>query len=210
MSRGLSVAMLAAINAARVRPAYFVRLALDTGDVLVWSGIGTYTLGGLDYVGVGDFGGISEIEEGKQLAANGLTLSLSGVPSDMIALSLAEKYRGRFAYVRMVLFDLDTGAGIADPVIVFAGRIDTMNVTDTGNTATLNVACESRLVDLERARERRYTDEDQRQLHPGDTSFRYVAALQDKNIEWNQKTNAGATGSTQSTAFFHGRSIPLQ
>jgi hypothetical protein len=118
----------------------------------------------------------------------------------MIALSLAEKYRGRFVYVRMALFNVDTLALILDPVVVFAGRIDTMTISDTGPTATLSVSCESRLVDLERARERRYTDEDQRELHPSDTSFRYVAALQDKNIEWNQKTNAGATAQSTSAA----------
>lgn len=193
MSRGLSVAMLAAINAARVRPAYFVHLALDTGALRVWSGTGTYTLDGADYLGVGDFGGQSEIEEGKTIAANGLALSLSGVPSDQIAMTLAEKYRGRTVYERMVLFDLSTLAPIADPAIVFAGRIDTMAIRDDGPTSSISVACESRLVDLDRARERRYTHEDQQELYPGDTSFRYVPGLQDKEVPWNQKPNAGAS-----------------
>ena len=204
MSRGLSIAMLAAANAANVRPAYFVRLVFDTGDMLLWTGAGNYTLDGLVYTGVGTLGNISEIEEGKAITANGINLSLSGIPSDMIALTLTEKYRGRSAFVRMVLFDLSTLAAIADPVMIFAGRIDTMSISDGGDSSSISLACESRLVDMDRARERRYTDEDQKELHPGDTSFRYVDGLQDKQIEWGQKTNAGASAKTISFPMYHG------
>lgn len=89
----------------------------------------------------------------------------------------------------MALFDTATAAMLNDPIPVFAGRMDTMRLQDTGETTTVTVSCESRLIDLERARERRYTDEDQKELYPDDRGFEYVADLQDKEVLWGRNAS---------------------
>jgi hypothetical protein len=47
----------------------------------------------------------------------------------------------------------------------------------------VTLSCESRLVDLERAEVRRYTDADQQGEHPGDRFFEFVPALQEAEIK---------------------------
>ena len=189
MSRTLTSAMIAACAAQQVAPAYFVELIFDSAPLRVWSGRGNITWSGRTFTGTGDFGGISEIEESGKVAANGIELSLSGIPSSMISLAMAEPYRGRRVYVWLGFFNTTTWALIADPVAVFAGRMDTMRIKDSGETATIALSCESKLIDMQRARERRYTYEDQQDLFPGDKGFEYVAGLQEKELFWGRESS---------------------
>jgi hypothetical protein len=202
MSRGLSSTLLAAVAAKTIRPAIFVFMDFASGAVRAWTGKGDFTWGGNTYAGIGSFGGISEVEETGNPVANGLTLTLSGIPSTLLATSLDRtQYRGRRVRVWHGFFNVtgDTAALIDTPVASFAGRMDVMTPTDTGETSTIALTCENRLVDLERSRERRYTDADMQQLNPGDGSFRYVAGLQDKQFNWGQATDSGATAGAPST-----------
>jgi hypothetical protein len=118
MSRGLTTAMVTASKAHEVRPAFAVFLDLASGPIRLWTGHGTYTWGGNAFSGVGTLGQVSPIQESKSVVANGITLALNGVPSDMIALALTEKYRGRKVYVWLWLFDA-SNALIADPIQIF-------------------------------------------------------------------------------------------
>ena len=187
MSRQLSTAITAACAAGQVAPAYLVEMVFDSAPLRVWSGRGDLPWGGKTFVGVGSFGGISEIEESAKIAANGVQLTLSGIPSGMLATTLVEHYRNRRVYVWLAFFDIGTSALLADPSKVFAGRMDTMRVSESGDTASISLSCESRLIDLERARERRFTHEDQGELHPGDLGLEYVAGLQIKEVFWGKK-----------------------
>jgi len=186
MSRTLSLAVAAACAAQQVAPAYLVELVFDSAPLRLWSGRGNITWSGKTFVGTGTLGGISEIEETAKIAANGIELSLSGIPSASISLALTEPYRGRRAYVWLAFFNITTGTMIANPVPVFAGRMDTMRVKDSGETSTIALSCESKLIDLERPRERRYTHEDQQDLFPGDLGLEFVAGLQEKELFWGR------------------------
>ena len=75
------------------------------------------------------------------------------------------------------------GVPIGTPVIVFRGRMDQMSVT-LGDAASVTVRLENRLADWDRARVRRYTDEDQKRLFATDKGFEFVTATVDKDIVW--------------------------
>ena len=62
--------------------------------------------------------------------------------------------------------------------------MDVMTIEDAGATATINVSAESRLIDLDRSRTRRFTSEDQKIDYPNDKGLEMVASLQDKQITW--------------------------
>ena len=70
---------------------------------------------------------------------------------------------------------------------LFAGRADVMTIADEGATCTISLAVENRLVDLRRARPRRYEPEDQHVYFPNDKGFNYVPTLQDRNIKWTSR-----------------------
>lgn len=73
---------------------------------------------------------------------------------------------------------------IADPYLIRSGRMDYVTVSADGQNTVITAQYEGRLIDLERARERRYTDEDQQYEYSGDGGFRFVSALQDKQLVW--------------------------
>jgi len=73
---------------------------------------------------------------------------------------------------------------IADPITLFQGRMDQMQAKENGDTATIALTLESNLIDLNKARERRYTDQDQKSDYPSDLFFEYVTGLQNKSITW--------------------------
>lgn len=190
MSRDLTSGMVTAITAKTVTPVLLAYFDFSSGAVRVWSGIGDIVWGGNTYSGVGNFGGVSDIAETQDNSAQGAMFTLNGIPSSLIYTALTEHYQGRAAKLWLGVMD-STMALIADPYLLFGGRMDVMTSTDSGETASLTLAVENRLIDLNRSRERRYTDEDQKIDYPADTGLRYIAGLQDKTIQWGSGVNQG-------------------
>ncbi len=186
--RGLSAANQAASLAEVFRPVGFVRLDYASGDVLVtsapfnlswdWNGDGTPE----EFVGVGALGSISRITESTELRPYSVTLQLSGIPAEYVALALGERYQGRDGRIWLGLLDADHVL-VDTPVLVFRGRMDTQPIR-YGKQVSIEVTLLSRLADWERARVRRFTGEDQQAAYPGDRGFEFVAEMVNKEIRW--------------------------
>ena len=165
------------------RPILLAEFDFAGGASRAWSGLGTLTWAGKDWTGLGDLGEVSAIEETMELRATGAAFRLSGVPSALIATALGEPIQGRAA--RLWLGFLDEALSlIEDPVLLFDGRMDVLEITDGGEAAVITLFAENRLRDLERPRTRRYTDQDQQAEYPGDRGFAFVPSLQDVTINW--------------------------
>ncbi|MBB5691906.1 hypothetical protein GXW77_16480 [Roseomonas alkaliterrae] len=162
-------------------PVVLVELDFASGPFRAWTGLGQLNWAGKVFEGVGSIGAVGEVEETVELRAVRLTLALSPVPQEVVDIALAERsFRLRPARLWGALLDAE-GAFVADPFPLWAGLMDTMEVTD-GAEPRVALTCESRLVDLERAEVRRYTDADQQAEYPGDRLFEYVPALQEAEI----------------------------
>ncbi len=162
-------------------PVVLVELDFASGPFRAWTGLGQLNWAGKVFEGVGSIGAVGEVEETVELRAVRLTLALSPVPQEVVDVALAERsFRLRPARLWGALLDAE-GAFVADPFPLWAGLMDTMEVTD-GAEPRVALTCESRLVDLERAEVRRYTDADQQAEYPGDRFFEYVPALQEAEI----------------------------
>lgn len=179
----LTSEMAAAISAELLRPVLLVEIGFVTATSRLWSGVGPLTWGGVEWLGLGDLGNISPVRESESIEPHGLTLELSGVPPESLGLALSEPYQGRPLAIWLGFTD-DAGALLPGPKQLFAGRLDIMEVEDTADSAVIRVTAESRLVDLLKPREWRYTHEDQQIDHPGDMGLEHVAALQNKEINW--------------------------
>jgi len=182
MSRDLTTAVQNQLSADELEPFFAVKLNFDSGDLRLWTGYGDITVDSETYTGGGQLLDISEIEETVEIAARGITMSLNGVDSSLVSLALTENYQTRSAKVYLGV--LSSGAVVASPYQPFDGRMDVLSIDDSGDTATITMTAESRLIDLERPRLRRYTSEDQKLRHPTDTGLDFVAALQEKEIAW--------------------------
>ena len=183
MTRSLESAMQSAVVADLVRPIVLVRCAFDSGALNLWTGIGNLTVGGVTYVGAGGLLSVGEMKESSDLAANGITITLEGVTSPLITKARDENYQGRELKVLLGATDASNGV-IADPVVIFSGFMDTMTINETGETASIAVTVENRLIEFEKTRVRRYTAEDQRIDFPDDRGLEFVAELAEKAIMW--------------------------
>ena len=168
-----------------VRPALLVELQFVSGPVRAWSGVGPLSWNGVTWAGVGLLGRVSTVEETLELKAAGASFQLSGIPPELLAPVVAEPIQSRAALLYLAFFDPDWQV-VPEPVLLFRGRMDTVEIADGGAIATITLYAESRLRDLERARVRRYTDADQQAEFPGDLGLSFVASLQEINILWGR------------------------
>jgi hypothetical protein len=182
VSRTLPTGLASATSSAALSPIFLVELDWPGGTVYAWSGYGNISWGGHTWVGTGHLGKISAVRESREGAANGVTLSLSGIPSANITLALGGSSQGQPGKVYFGVLS-SAGALAIDPYLIFDGVIDVCPIEDDGDRATISVQLEKELIDT-RARGRRYTHEDQQIEYPGDLGFEYVAGLADKQITW--------------------------
>lgn len=184
MPRDLSAEQRMAAGAPVVHLALLVDLDFDDEPMRMWTGVGDLRVGNAVYTGAGTLLGIGEVEEAAEVRAAVTTLSLSGLPGEIIDAALAVDWQGRDATISLALLTAD-GVLLGDPIAVLVGRMDTLSWSE-GETATVSMTVENRLVDLDRARVRRYTDSDQQAEYAGDLGFEYVAGLVEKEITWGR------------------------
>jgi len=180
--RGLTNDMVTEVSASQLSPILLASLSFAT-PVHIWTGYGTITVGSTAYLGIGTLGSISPVEETTDLAARGISMQLSGVPTAMLAVALTENYQGRECSVLFGALQA-SGALVSSPVTIFSGRMDVMSINDDGQNATIGMSAENKLVDFRRPREVRYTDQEQKNLFPSDKGLEFVTAIQEKQIYW--------------------------
>lgn len=186
MTRGLASAAFAATQAEVVRWTMAVELDFVSGFARYCGAPFDLVIEGNVFTGLGDLGQISVIEESAELQSYGLTVGLTGVPGDNIAIALTENYRKRPARVWLVPLDADDQPE-ADPVLVFRGYMDQMNGS-LGETGAVSVSLQNSMVRWEETAERRYTDEEQRAAWPGDRFLEFVSATTEKSLDWPART----------------------
>jgi len=194
MSRTVPASLLTALAQPEVQPFYAVELLFDDDDdtrydeggysgenaIRLWTGYGDKTVNVETYTGSGNLLGISGLEEANDLSAKNITLTLTGIASSIVSLALSEPYQRRLC---RVYFGTDDTTAIE----VFSGFMNTMSIEDSGETSTITLTVESKLVRLEKASNRRYTHENHVSRNAGDTFFSYVADLQDKDVVWGRE-----------------------
>lgn len=183
-ARDLTVDALAAIQAGRVIPAIlyegeFVDGSEVTTYVRLWTGVGNLSWDSKTWMGGGQLLKISAIGESSRVKAIQFEVSMSGLPSDKIALALSYARRNKAGRLWLALFTAGSLVPIADPYLLKQGRFQQMPWDDSGATCTITVRYGDRLEALQRPRERRFTHEDQQLRLEGDGGFRFVEALQD-------------------------------
>lgn len=183
-TRDITPAAVTAATAAQKYLLAFVELDFVSGFVRVTNAGHSVDWDGHTWVGIGALGAITEARESLSVEAIGMTFALSGVDPSIMTIVLSEQYQGRSA--RLWLSFIDAGVVVADPTIVFSGRMDTMQIQD-GPTATISVTAESRFASWSRPQTRRFSDSDQQQEFPGDLGLQYIAELASgKEIIWGR------------------------
>jgi len=185
-TRDITTVVENALDDAVVQPFFAIELIFDSGPLRLWTGIGEATIDGDTYVGTGNLLSVSAIEETTELAVRGATITLSGVPSEVISLALQSAYQGRVCNIYFGMVDGNTYSNLTQ---IFSGYMDEMNISESAETSSIELKVENKLIDLERARTRRYTSSYQESVYPGDLGFRFVEDLQDKKVVWGRASS---------------------
>jgi hypothetical protein len=192
MSRTIAPATQAELAQSQLAPVLFVELDFASGFIRLWSGVGPITWNGQTWTGGGQLLEVSSIEETKAVEATAASITLSGVPSELVAVAYGDFSQGRPVRIWLGLMNMNNGTILENPVQIFAGRMDTIGDADSGETATIAVSAESNLADLDRLRARFYTDQDQQRIFEGDRSLRYIPSMQDRAITWGSAGSGSA------------------
>ncbi|MCE8421145.1 hypothetical protein LZ190_21180, partial [Rhodovulum sulfidophilum] len=114
----------------------------------------------------------------------GLSITLSGLDPEVVALAELEEFQRRRVTVFLALFDEAGQIETAD--VLFDGVADTMESDDGPDTATTTLALEPRSMALGRKFPCYYLPEDQEKRFPGDQGFGLVQAIQNREDTWGR------------------------
>lgn len=182
MARNVTSAFITASRAGTVLPFLLAEVWDSEGALRVWSGYGDLSWDGETWIGTGDMGQVSAIQETADLYAGGATFSLAGTPASLVSMALGTMRQGLPTKLYLGFFDTSTLAIVADPALLFSGLTDVPEIEDSGEQSRISISAESELIRLETPVYRRYTHEDQQLDYPGDKGFEYVPTLQDREI----------------------------
>jgi len=184
MSRSLTTAASNAASADVVRPVLLIALEFSDGIVRYTTSDRDVVYDSNTYTAAGNFASISAVEEGTELESHSIIVGLNGVPAANLSLAVGATYQNRAATVFMGFLDASY-ALVADPFVAFKGRMNSMDI-QLGETASVQLGIESRLVDWDKPRIRRYTNEDQQNYFSGDKGLEFVNEMVDKDLIWGR------------------------
>lgn len=165
----------------------FVELQFTSGTHRYCTAGQTISWNGYDWVGVGAIASIEPVKESEGIQATGLQMTLSGVPTSLISLALGEAVQGKTA--RMWVAGISAaGAVVADPVLEFQGRVDTLFVSDSQSSCSIGINVESRMADFQRPNTRRFNAATHEADYPGDKFFSHIVAMTEAEIVWPAKS----------------------
>ena len=199
MSRGLNTANANAVDGDVVRPVVFCELhyASPIGTVYVHDNIGDITADDWSgtsrtWSGLGDFGSISTIEEGKDISPYKVDLVLSGLDDDMTQAALNDDSVLRDVYILVGFIGLDRTV-VADPHPMWYGKIDDVQMA-IGAQSVIRVSCESHLAAFEKTNGRLQNDADHQVEHANDLFYQYLPQMVEAKFRWGGKTQVYGTG----------------
>ncbi len=183
MSRDLTSGTLAELGKSQVFPVVFAEAEFSTGTLRLWTGADSISFLGETWIGAGQLLNIEPAKETIRVNATGLRLSLSGIDSANIANALVNARQNKPVNCYLGFMD-SSGNLIVDPFKFFSGLVDILTIEEDGDTSVITLQAENRLISLNRAKIRRYTDEDQKTGIVGfdwsaDEGFRHVVEIQE-------------------------------
>lgn len=196
MSRDLASNTAISYSASNVFPITFVKLEFlppndGVGTIRLHNGIGTYTWndgsGNQNWLGTGDLGQISRIQEGEEVSPYGIQLTLSGLDPDLVGEAIKESYYQRPVTLYVGALN-DSDQLVATPDVMWTGFMDLMTASvgaDGGDTLVLN--CESELAMFERSRNLLFTNSSQQTISSGDTFFNQLQDMEDLTLAWGNR-----------------------
>jgi hypothetical protein len=174
----------------------FVKISAPT-PLLFCDRLGTITLGGDSYTGLGNLMGITESSSELRVSASDITVTLSGIPNSAITDVINSKIKGSQIQVLRALFDGPTGNYLnitGNPVGRFQGFVNNISFAEEwdsesrSSSNTLVLTCSSVVSVLEnKISGRRTNPSSMKKFFPTDISMDRVPNLQNSVFDFGEK-----------------------
>jgi len=185
--RGMTSSVKTETEAAANRPFHLVTIEFSDETLYLTDSYKTITFGGHGYTALGHLLGFSDIEETAELQVAQMTGSLSGVDQTLISSFLSKDYLNRPVKVYKGFLDVSE-ALIADPVLIFDGRMDRPVIEEDPDSgeSVVTVTATNQWSDFERTPGRHTNHEEQQIWFSGDKGFAFASEVV-KDIVWGRK-----------------------
>ena len=193
--------------------AVIMDLLVDGTTYTIANTYGPITYNGVEYVGLGHFLGMNEIQDDLKATTAQLQVSLSGIPKDAgeaglgsyasyIALILNTRLKGSRVRIYRVFFDTTTREILSSSVSLrFSGYVSNYTITDTGDPLSLteSYTCVLNLTSIlgiieRRIAGRRTNTTDQKNFYPTDTGMDRVNVISNTAFDFGRPYTGGGTG----------------
>jgi hypothetical protein len=175
IDRGLSSDIFNALQADETAIILFLDVDWPGGRVRAHTSLGDRPFMGNTYLGVGEYGGISEVVEGADTSPNQIRLTLKVLDPAVVALVMNNSPEGREVSVHMAILDENRVIEHEVPYI-FDGNVAKFNVQrgdiDKGIPYVLQLTCSDWFERWSQPpKSARTTNAAQQHIHPGDRIF---------------------------------------
>lgn len=167
---------------------YALEIWFPDGPSRSHTGVGEILIDGETYYGVGDMGTVSTLESVGDENPIRFDVELSGVPGELLKISLEATAKGSNATLFMVVFDPDTGQLIKAEAGVVGFITDYQVVMGDNNRISVTIADEFELFEMPWYEF--WTDESVKNSHDGDRIARYTSQIADRQLRWGGKLDA--------------------
>ena len=161
---------------------FLVEFRLDSGTLYYTTAPEDKIYDGNTYIPLGPIGSVGVVKETDQIEPADYQVLIGGVGSAILATFLGEPTLNRTCVCYQGLMNDDQSI-IGDYWIYFEGLMQPPFIND-GDNPLVQINVKDILADWDRNIESRYTDAEQRRLHPDDYCLEFVSSLAGKEIRW--------------------------
>lgn len=184
MARGLTTAVNNELASDQINPVLLFNLDIGSG-ITQTDHYKDLTYNGVTYSASSLFLGISDVTESPEVAVDSLVVSFSGADQTIIALLLNNNYSEANTTIYKGFLDSNQNL-IANPFILFKGRVESFELSENENSSQININIASHWADFEKIQGRKTNTGSQQIYFSGDKGFDF-ASQSVGNIQWGKK-----------------------
>ena len=186
MTRSIDSSFNTQITSNSIRPFFAIKLGYQSSELRLWTGYNDIRIDNQVYTGSGLLMSFSNISESADTKATGLQFVLSGLDDSVLNASLSELEQNipALLYFGVLTTTSNETVVVDSPYKLFEGFLDVANIDNNGEQVNIEFRLENKLIILEKPNDKRYTDQDQKQLFPNDKGLEFVTSIQNKAIAW--------------------------
>lgn len=131
------------------------------------------------------FLGLSSVSESPEVAVDSISVGFSGADQTIISLIFNNDYMEKEAEIYRGFLD-SSHQLIANPFLLFKGRIESFNLDEDINSSVISINIASHWSDFEKIKGRKTNTTSQKLYFTGDVGFDY-ASQTTQDIKWGKK-----------------------